>query len=98
MKNIEKLTKQEIVKRLNLLKNWEFRENAITASFEFKDFKEAFGKMIQIAFEAETRQHHPKWTNSFNKLTISLSTHEANGVSEKDFSLAQAIDKIMGNR
>ncbi|HET8838413.1 MAG TPA: 4a-hydroxytetrahydrobiopterin dehydratase [Flavobacteriaceae bacterium] len=94
---MERLSNQEIAKKIALHKNWEFRDNAIMTSFKLKDFKEVFSKMTQIAFEAEIMQHHPNWTNSYNQLSISLTTHDVNGVSQKDFDLAEAIDKIMKN-
>lgn len=64
-------------------------------SFEFKNFTEAFAFMVQVAFLAEKHQHHPDWSNVYNKVTIRLSTHDAgNKVTEKDHKLAEAIDQI----
>ena len=61
-------------------------------TFEFNDFKEAFTAMTRITFEAEKMNHHPNWANVYNYLEISLSTHSADGVTEKDFKLARIID------
>lgn len=93
--SMQKLKEQEIEDRLNELEGWTFSDNAIHTSFEFENFIEAFTLMTRIAFEAETQQHHPDWTNIYNQLEISLSTHDAGGVTEKDFKLAKAIEGIV---
>ena len=65
------------------------------ATFEFNNFKEAFSVMTRIAFEAEAQQHHPEWTNVYNELSITLSTHDAGGVTEKDIEMAKTIEDII---
>ncbi len=90
-----KLSESEIQERLQKIDGWTYNENAIHTSFEFANFKDAFSVMTRIAFEAELQQHHPDWSNVYNKLEISLSTHDANGVTEKDFTLANTIDLII---
>ena len=75
--------------------DWEFYDNALHAEFEFDNFKDCFSAMSRIAFECEAQNHHPEWTNSYNILTISLSTHSAKGVTEKDFKLLDAIEQIV---
>lgn len=92
---MSKLSEGDIQKKLKDLDGWEYREDAIHTSFEFENFKEAFSVMVRIAFEAEAQQHHPEWSNVYNQLTISLSTHDAGGVTEKDFKLAQTIEEIV---
>lgn len=92
---MEKLSEQEIEKRLKELEGWEYVNNAIQTSFEFEDFKEAFSVMTRIAFECEAQDHHPDWSNEYKFLNISLSTHEAEGVTEKDFKLAHSIEDII---
>ncbi len=92
-----KLTEDEIYKKLEDLQDWEYKDGAIHTTFEFENFKEAFAVMVRIAFEAEDQQHHPEWFNVYNRLQISLSTHDAEGVTEKDFKLAHSIEKIVGN-
>lgn len=92
---MKKLTEQEINDRLENLEGWEYSENAINTSFEFENFKEAFTLMTRIAFEAEAQQHHPDWSNVYNQLEIKLSTHDAGGVTEKDFKMANAIEAIV---
>ena len=92
---MEKLSEKEISDKLQEFEGWEFHENSIQTKFEFEDFKETFSIMTRIAFEAEAQQHHPEWTNVYNTLSISLSTHDAHGVTEKDFKLAATIEKII---
>lgn len=89
------LSETEIQKRLEQFEGWEYSDNAIHTAFEFENFKEAFTSMTRIAFEAEDLDHHPDWSNVYNKLHISLSTHDAGGVTEKDFELASRIDGLL---
>ena len=75
--------------------NWLEKDNALHAEFKFKNFKEAFTFMTEIAFEAEAINHHPTWTNVWNTVSISLNTHDAgNIVTQKDTKLAKMIDEI----
>ncbi len=90
-----KLSVSEIQHRLKDINEWEYHDNAIHTTFEFNDFKDAFSVMTRIAFEAEAQHHHPDWSNVYNKLHISLSTHDAGGVTENDFKLAKTIDDII---
>lgn len=92
---MRKLSEQEIKENLESLDGWEMSENGIQTSFEFENFKEAFTLMTRIAFEAESMDHHPNWTNVYNTLEITLITHAAGGVTDKDFQLAKAIEKIV---
>ncbi|MDO6759546.1 4a-hydroxytetrahydrobiopterin dehydratase [Tamlana sp. 2_MG-2023] len=92
---MSKLSKQDIEKRLLRLPDWEYYDDAIHGEFEFENFKDCFSAMSRIAFECEALDHHPNWTNVYNVLTISLSTHSENGVTEKDFDLAKAIEYIV---
>ncbi|NJB70426.1 4a-hydroxytetrahydrobiopterin dehydratase [Saonia flava] len=92
---MEKLTEEEIYKRVDKLVGWEYRNNVIESYYEFKNFKEAFAIMTRIAFECEAQNHHPDWTNIYNSLHIRLNTHTAQGVTEKDFILAKSIDAII---
>ncbi len=91
-----KLTNDQIKNRLEDFPDWEYDENAIHTTIEFENFREVFATMTRIAFECEKMDHHPTWTNTYNELEISLSTHDADGVTEKDFDLAAAIDDILG--
>ena len=92
---MNKLSEQDIEKRLLHFPDWDYYDNAIHAEFEFENFKDCFSAMSRIAFECEALNHHPDWSNVYNVLTISLSTHDANGVSNKDFKLAEAIESIV---
>lgn len=74
---------------------WIEEENQLKKSFIFSDFTEAFAFMTRVAFLAEKLQHHPNWANVYNRVDISLTTHDAgNVVTEKDRKLAQAIDQL----
>lgn len=92
---MKKLNEDEIQKKLKQFGGWSYAKQAIHTSFQFENFKEAFTVMTRIAFEAEAQQHHPNWGNVYNQLEISLSTHDADGVTEKDFRLARAIEDII---
>jgi 4a-hydroxytetrahydrobiopterin dehydratase len=74
---------------------WAEKDNALHQTFTFQDFSEAFAFMTRVAMEAERIDHHPMWKNVWNRVEISLSTHDAGDVvTEKDHLLARAIDKI----
>jgi 4a-hydroxytetrahydrobiopterin dehydratase len=92
---MEKLTSNEIEQRMLQFPDWDYYEDAIHAEFEFDNFKDCFSAMSRIAFECEALKHHPNWSNVYNVLNISLSTHSANGVTDKDFKLAEAIEAIV---
>jgi 4a-hydroxytetrahydrobiopterin dehydratase len=75
---------------------WTEKDDKLTREFQFKDFKEAFGFMTKVALVAEKMNHHPNWSNVWNKVTIELTTHDAgNKVTEKDHKLAKEIDKLV---
>lgn len=92
---MKKLSEEEIQQKLKDLDGWTYAKQSIHTSFEFENFKEAFTVMTRIAFEAEAQHHHPNWGNVYNQLEISLSTHDADGVTEKDFKLARKIEDIV---
>ncbi len=92
---MKKLSKQEIEEKLKALEGWEYVDGAIETSFEFENFKEAFAAMTRIAFECEAQGHHPDWSNVYNNLHLRLNTHDADGITEKDFKLAQTIENIV---
>ncbi|AZI68214.1 4a-hydroxytetrahydrobiopterin dehydratase [Kaistella daneshvariae] len=76
---------------------WTEKDGKLEQTFKFKDFSEAFAFMTRVALVAESIQHHPDWSNSYNQVTITLVTHDAgNKITEKDHQLAKAIDKIQG--
>jgi 4a-hydroxytetrahydrobiopterin dehydratase len=87
-----KLTDAEIAKHLTALPQWKIVRGKLHRELQFKDFVEAFGFMSRCALLAEKRDHHPEWFNVYNKVVIDLTTHDAGGISAKDFELAQAIE------
>lgn len=91
---MEPLSKANISKALESLKDWSYVDNAIEKKFQFKDFKQALGFIVQIGTLAEKANHHPELFNVYNKVTIRLSTHDAKGLTSKDIALAKAIDEI----
>ena len=74
---------------------WQLIDDAIEKTYVFKDFRATMANMQRIAFEAEDMNHHPEWFNVYNKLQIRLRTHDADGITEKDFELAKRIDSIL---
>lgn len=75
---------------------WEEKNNTLYRKFEFKNFSEAFAFMTRVALEAEKMDHHPNWSNVYNKVEISLSTHDAgNTVTDRDRKLAKKIDALL---
>lgn len=70
--------------------------DAITKTFTFPDFSAAFGFMARAALAAESMNHHPEWFNVWNRVEVTLSTHDAGGLTERDLKLAEAMDRISG--
>lgn len=89
------LSEAQIKEGLSSLPNWTYHENAIHTTLEFESFKDCFSVMTRIAFEVEKVNHHPDWSNVYNVLAISLSTHDAGGVTEKDLDLAGIIENLV---
>jgi len=94
---VEKLSDKERQDGLGGLNGWVYDEaaGAIDHVFKFKDFSEAFAFMTRVALAAEKAGHHPDWSNSYNNVSIRLSTHDAGGLSARDIALAKAIDKLL---
>ena len=93
---MEKLTATERNEALSRLADWTLvpGRDAITKSFKFKNFNEAFGFMTQVALLAEKSDHHPEWSNVWNRVEITLSTHDAGGLTQRDVALADAIGRL----
>jgi 4a-hydroxytetrahydrobiopterin dehydratase len=70
--------------------------DAITRTFTFGDFNEAFGFMARVALVAEKMDHHPEWTNVYRTVAVTLASHDAGGVTERDIALAEAMDRLAG--
>ena len=85
----------EIAARLELLPGWASSGGALRREFVFDDFPEAFGFMTRVAFAAEKLDHHPEWSNVWNRVTVALSTHDAGGVTDLDFQLAHVMQRLM---
>lgn len=97
---IDRISQSEIdtsLQELNKLseKSWSIKEEKLHREFKFTDFIAAFGFMTKVALLAERANHHPEWSNVYNKVSISLTTHEAGGLSTRDFELAQEISKLI---
>ena len=94
----QKLTGQTRSDALRKLNGWSevSGRDAITRKFVFKDFNQAFGFMTRAALIAEKMDHHPEWFNVYKNVEVTLSTHDAGGVTDLDVKLAQAMDKIAG--
>jgi 4a-hydroxytetrahydrobiopterin dehydratase len=97
--SIEALSEAERAESLDGLSDWDYDEarDAITRTIVFTDFAEAFGFMAQVAILAEKADHHPEWTNVWNRVEILLTTHDAGGLSGRDIDLAEKIDTILGD-
>jgi 4a-hydroxytetrahydrobiopterin dehydratase len=91
-----KLAKSEVATALRKVKGWSVKKGNLHRVFEFKDFSAAFGFMARAALAAEKMDHHPDWSNSWNKVTVDLSTHSAGGLTKNDFELAAKMQQIYG--
>lgn len=88
----KKLSNEEIANEIKNYKLWSIEEKKLYRKIVFKDFVSAFSFMTHIAIHAEKLNHHPEWKNVYNQIEIWLTTHDANGISKKDFELAKLID------
>src|SRR5437870_7441209 len=93
---VQKLIAVERTSALAKLKGWSdvTGRDAISRKFTFKDFNEAFGFMARAALIAEKLDHHPEWFNVYNKVEVTLATHDAGGVTDRDIKLAEAMDRL----
>lgn len=94
---IEKLSPEARAALATTLPEWRASEgrDAIQRGFRFKDFNQAWGFMARVALLAEKQDHHPEWSNVWNRVEITLTTHDAGGLSERDVILARAIDALL---
>jgi len=93
---VERLNDEDKRLALSELNGWAEIEgrDAITRSFRFRDFNEAFGFMTRVALVAERMDHHPEWFNVYNRVDVTLSTHDADGVTVRDIRLAKAMNRL----
>jgi len=89
-----KLSDAEVQTRLAQLPSWSLKAGKLHREYQFADFVAAFGFMAKVALVAEKRDHHPEWFNVYNKVVVDLTTHDAGGISAKDFDLAAVMDKL----
>lgn len=94
---VEQLSEEERDSWLRALPKWSLCRDgaAIKRKFEFSDFSEAFSFMTRVAMIAETRDHHPEWFNVYNRVEITLTTHDAGGLSLRDVKMARKIDALL---
>ena len=88
------LTQEKLHEAVEILPGWELAEGRLAANFQFKNFVQAFSFMTAIALEAEKMNHHPDWSNSYNKVSISLFTHDSKSITDKDILLARKIQQL----
>jgi 4a-hydroxytetrahydrobiopterin dehydratase len=95
---VERLSAEEVEQVLAELAGWTLRADglAISREFKFHNFSEAWGFMTRVALLAEKQDHHPEWSNVYNRVAITLTTHDAGGLSERDLRMAKAIDALAG--
>ena len=90
------LSESEVSQALYSLADWNVAEGKLHRHFEFTNFNEAFGFMSRVALLAETRDHHPEWSNVYNKVDIYLVSHDLGGISDRVTELAGAINSLLG--
>ena len=94
---IEKLNTREINTALEQLPDWTLEAGKLHRELKFKNFVQAWGFMTQVAILAERADHHPEWSNVYNRVIIDLTTHECDGISQRDFDLADEINNMLAN-
>ena len=94
---VPQLTEAERDDALAALPGWRLRDDglAIERELKFADFNEAFGFMTRVALLADKHDHHPEWSNVYNRVAITLTTHDAGGLSARDVAMAKAIDALV---
>ena len=95
--SVEKMTSQQIEAGLKDLSGWALKDEKLHWELKFKNFVQAWGFMTQVAMLAEKADHHPEWSNVYSRVTIDLTTHEAGGISQRDFDLANKINEVLAN-
>jgi 4a-hydroxytetrahydrobiopterin dehydratase len=89
------LDEQQIQQALAQLPDWHSRAGGIEKAFKFTDFSAAFAFMTRVAILSECHEHHPEWSNVWNKVHIRLTTHESNGLTQRDIALAIAVEQLL---
>lgn len=96
MADVQKLSEAEIAARLSEVPGWAVMHGKLQKTFTFSSFVTAFGFMSSVALLAEAMNHHPEWSNVYNRVMIALTTHDAGGISPLDFTLAKKISDLAG--
>jgi 4a-hydroxytetrahydrobiopterin dehydratase len=91
---IEKATAKEVESFIASHESWSFEDGKLYREFVFRDFCRAFGFMSEVALVAERSNHHPEWSNVYNRVTVYLTTHQAGGITSRDYDLAGKMDEI----
>ena len=91
-----KATKTEIQEAMAELVSWIIVDGKLHREYKFRDFVQAFGFMAQVALLAERAAHHPEWFNVYNRVAVDLTTHDAEGITQKDLDLAREMEEIAG--
>lgn len=94
----EPLSDSTIAEKLETLPQWTLDDGALKRELRFASFVEAFGFMASVALVAERLDHHPEWTNVYDRVTIRLWTHDAGGITQRDFALAEEIERLLRSR
>jgi 4a-hydroxytetrahydrobiopterin dehydratase len=92
---MKKYNKEEVVPMLLTFNDWHFNSDGIEKKFQFKNFTEALGFIVKVGVISEKMNHHPELFNVYNKVNIRLTTHDAGGITDKDFKLASEIDLLL---
>jgi 4a-hydroxytetrahydrobiopterin dehydratase len=96
MSRIEKMSESEITTALTTLPGWTVAGGKLSREYRFEDFVHAFGFMATAAMAIEAMGHHPEWSNVWNRVSVQLTTHDAGGITEKDFTLARKLEQLAG--
>lgn len=91
---VDKISDDKAKARLAEIPGWTLADSKLTREFQFANFVEAFGFMSRAALVAEKMDHHPEWFNVYKKVRVQLTTHECGGISDRDFALAKAMNKL----
>lgn len=91
---MENLTEEQLTQELKRLDGWTIQDGKLYRLYEFADFAQAFGFMAQVAIKAEGMNHHPEWSNVYNRLAVHLSTHDTGGITSNDIRLAAFMNKV----
>ena len=95
MPSLKKLSAEEVQSKLPALTGWALVSGKLKKEFQFPSFVHAFGFMSKVALLAESMNHHPEWSNVYNRVVIELMTHDTGGISSRDFELAAKIEALL---